>query len=58
LHGLRCLQQGAFVPFGQALGGEPPLVRACEPDQEAHAVYKGMVKKYQQLEKRLLTEKP
>lgn len=57
LHGLRCVQQDVFVPYGEALGGEPPLVCAAEPDQEAHQLYIQMVKKYEELEKRLMMEK-
>jgi xylulokinase len=56
LHGLRCVQQDRFVPFGEALGGDPPLVCAMQPEEEAHAIYSKMLARYKKLETKVLAE--
>lgn len=56
LHGWCCVLQDRFVPFGEALGGDPPLVCAMQPDEDAHALYSGMLPRYKKLEAQLLAE--
>jgi xylulokinase len=51
LHGWICRTRGAFVPFAEALSGAPPFIRSMEPEAQAHAVYSGMLKRYEHLEK-------
>ncbi len=56
LHGWRCWQEDRFVSFGDALGGEPPLTCAMEPDAEAHACYSELITRYANLEQKLIAE--
>jgi xylulokinase len=56
LHGWRCATDGRFMPFGESLGGDPPLICAMEPDEEAHKLYSEMLKRYEKLEQKLLAE--
>lgn len=54
LHGAACARKGEFIPFAEALSGEPAMTVAARPNGEAHAVYNGMLERYARLEKRLL----
>jgi len=56
LHGWRCAVEDRLVPFGEALGGDPPLVCAMRPDADAHACYSEMIKQYEEIEQELLAE--
>ena len=56
LHGWCCSREDRFVAFGDALGGEPPLICAMQPDLEAHALYSDLLKRYAGLEKQIIAE--
>ena len=56
LHGWCCVREERFVAFGDALGGDPPLVCAMQPDLAAKACYDTLVQRYASLEEQLITE--
>jgi xylulokinase len=53
-HGWLCSEQGALVPFAEAVSGAPSFKKAMDPDLSAHAVYSDMLERYAELESQLL----
>lgn len=54
LHGWRCAERRAFVPFADVIPAAPGVVKATDPDRLAHAFYSGMLSRYAELEKRVI----
>ncbi len=54
LHGAVCAEKAEFIPFADALTGEPAMSVAARPNAEAHAVYNGVLERYARLEASLL----
>ncbi len=53
LHGWRCAAAGGWVPFGEILTAAKPFRKATDPNPQAHAVYTGMLERYDALEQRV-----
>lgn len=56
LHGWRCAQHGAFVPFGDVLKEAVPFKKVAEPAAAAHAVYTAMLESYAAREQQILNQ--
>ncbi len=54
LHGAACAVKGEFIPFAEALTGEPAMSVAARPDSAAHETYHAMLDRYAALETGLL----
>ncbi len=54
LHGAACAEAGSFIPFAEALTGEPAMSVAARPDAAAHETYNAMLPRYAELEVGLL----
>ncbi len=54
LHGWACHKAGKFVPFADVMKAAAPFKKAVESDKKAHEIYSGMLKKYGELEKRVI----
>ncbi|MFO7534557.1 MAG: xylulokinase [Kiritimatiellia bacterium] len=54
LHGWQCAERRGFVSFADVIPAAPGVVKAMDPDPEAHAVYTGMLPRYAELEKQVM----
>lgn len=55
LHGWKCEMSGRFVPFAEVLAGAPPFKKAGEPDMKAYAAYTEILKRYEKLEREVIS---
>ena len=51
MHGWSCLREGKFRPFAEVVGGAPAFSKAADPDMTRRALYDGMLKRYEQMER-------
>jgi len=57
LHAWVCRRRGRFVPFAEVMRDAPPFSKAADPDPRAQQVYRAMLRRYAELEKKLVDAK-
>ncbi|OGV57655.1 MAG: hypothetical protein A2283_02940 [Lentisphaerae bacterium RIFOXYA12_FULL_48_11] len=56
LHGWICNRGGKYVPYSKILLAAPPFKKAAVPDKKAFAIYSSMLKKYAELENKMMVQ--